>query len=145
MSSTMSDPQTPPHEPPHRAPLPPGATPVEWIRFACPTCGKRNKAPAQFAGKVVYCARCQHTMTAPSLHPAPQAEPAQPTLHDLSAHVAAREAPAKPRKGWPLWLMTAHLALPVGTIAALWYLRQTGHLPWVDPYLQQLKVWLGQI
>jgi hypothetical protein len=115
--------------------------PVEWIRFACPTCGKRNKAPAQLAGKVVYCARCQHTMTAPGGPP----PPAAPTLQDLSAHVAAREGQAKPRKGWPLWLITAHLALPLGTLAALWYLRETGHLPWVDPYLQQLKVWLGQI
>lgn len=129
-----------PTPPPHRDALPPGATPIEWLRYGCPRCGKKNKSPATLAGTVVACARCHGTMQVPSAEPA---EPAKPTLEDLSSHVATRSA-AKRRRGLPWWLLLAHLTLTLLTLAALWYLHTTGHVPWIDPYLQQLKAWLGR-
>ena len=126
---------TPAASPPHRPASPPGAEPVTWIRFECPRCGKRNKAPAQSAGKTVCCARCQGTMTAPG------DERAKPTLDDLSAHVASRGG-ARRRRRYPWWLFLAHLSIPVAALFALYRLRETGHLPWIDPYVQQLKALL---
>ena len=137
-------------EPPHRPALPPGAAPVAWIRFGCPRCGKRNKSLATLAGTPVCCAKCHGTMIAPAADAADVgpaaagAVPAKPTLDDLSSHVAARGRSGKRRRGVPAWLVAAHLALPIATLGALWYLRQTGHLPWVEPYLEPIKRWLNQ-
>jgi hypothetical protein len=43
----------------------PPALATEPIRFACPTCGKTVKVPAQFAGKRGKCPNCKGVVAIP--------------------------------------------------------------------------------
>ena len=76
-----------------------------WVRFACPHCGKRNKADSMSAGRKASCARCGQLMKVPS--PASSASPAPslPVMRTVDPLLSPVDPPAVVESA-PNWLRT---------------------------------------
>ena len=71
------------------------------IRFLCPECGKRLKAPESYIGKQVKCTRCGRSLQAPAVSD-PKAQ--SPALSQRLAGLFARSRASRPKGRWLLLL-----------------------------------------
>lgn len=115
---------------------PPQSEPSDgFVRFTCPSCGKRLKAPGRWAGRSTSCSQCGHRITLPDVRvePHPTARPAEvpvlsagrphPRPEWWNAPPPSRAVPHAPRRAARPWLLVAAVAVVLGF----------GILAWLSP------------